>query len=979
MEPLPRLPGLYFEAPPQPVASVLPRMDIAAFVGLAVSGPLDLPVAVEDAGRFRDVFGSAPALAWDGERGRLRRAHLGSAVDSFFANGGRRCWVVRVAGPGALRHRFSVPGLESSAGERAVARARAVGSWCEGLTVGTALTRDPVPLLHHGDEHPVEIGVTGSPARPSYRLDLVLPATGLAPGDLLEVTFGPEQPRLWLAVGHGQSVRGGLRVWGGLPSDSAEDSPGFWLEPGATSPSVAEDGDEEAELVRIDEQDGLDFAHAWLGSPPDPERLPSVRRLSFEILVWRGSGLIRRLGDLTFDRRHPRFWAALLTDEELFGGEPISDDPYRVLREEAGAPRFPFAGPEPADALYLPRSMGRRRDPGQSEGPEGSLPGTPLERDGLDSFGAELFLDPRLAGLGRGSLAGEAEHLGLVRKLPLLGLHSLLGIEEATLVAVPDAVHRGWSRQAPPARDLLGAPHLDPLPEPDRAGRYPLTWSTVDGASGYQLQRDEDPDFPHPVSVETEDPDAAVTLPPGCPDDVWFRVRARRHGEAGPWSNTRGATLPTPVFEDCAREIPGGFKLRLEVVSPASPVEALLVWEPEDSESSPPETFELEESSNTAFEGPRGLYSGSETSFELPEHRDGVRYYRVRGLAGGRPWPWSNTVTVPAELLAAWVETSAEEFDDGDLLATHRALLRFCAARADLVALLSLPDHYREDDARSHIGRLTPGGEEGGSSNGGAVFTGSGAARVPPLTRGETPVLGFGALYHPWLTVREEVGDREAEDPSTRERTATSATTRTAATGSAVPSLVTLPPDGAAAGVLARLALERGAWIAPANRPFTDTLAVVPAFGLETWGRLTAARVNVLTRNPRGFLTLGADTLSGEEALRPVHVRRLLILLRKVALEEGRRFVFHNNSPGFRDLVRHRFERVLGDLFRRGAFAGASEQTAFRVTVDESVNPPASIERGLLVVELAVAPARELAFVTIRLLAGDGRLTVEEG
>lgn len=992
MDPLPRLPGLYFEAPPQPVASVLPRMDIAAFVGFAASGPLDLPVAVEDAGRFRDVFGPAPALAWEGEQGRVRRAHLASVVESFFANGGRRCWVVRVAGPGALRHRFPLPGLESSAGEPAVARARAVGSWCERLAVGTALTREPLPLQRHRDEHPVEIGESGSPGRPSYRLDLALPTTGLVAGDLLEVTFGPEAPRLWLAVGRSQTVSGGLRVWGGLSGGVTQESGGFWLEPaGVSSPSSPPESegsaDEEAELVRIDEQVGFDFARAWIGSPPDPERLPSVRRLSFELLVWRGTELIRRLGNLGFDRRHPRFWAALLTDEELFGGELVPGDPYRALRDEAGAPRFPFAGPKPrddapespdmTDDLYLPRTMGRRRDPERSRGPEGSLPGTPLERDGLDAFGAELFLDPRLAGLGRGSLLGEAEHLGLVRKLPLSGVHSLLRVEEATLVTVPDAVHRGWSRQAPPARELLGAPHLDPLPEPDRAGRYLLTWSPVDGASGYQLQSDGDPTFPYPVSVETEDPEAAVTLPPGCPEDVWFRVRARRHGETGPWSNTRGATLPDPGFEDCEKEVLGGFELRLEVVSPASPTEALLVWEAEDPANPPAETYELEESSNAAFEGARRLFSGSlpgpAPSFELPERRDGLRYYRVRGLAGGRPWPWSNTVSVPAELRASWVETSAEGFDDGELLAIHRAVLRFSAARADLVALLSLPDHYREDDARTHVGRLTPGGDDDGS------FTGGGAARVPPLTGGEIPVLGFGALYHPWPTVREEAGGREVESPSTPERSATSTAVRPAASGSSVPSLVTLPPDGAAAGVLARLALERGAWIAPANRPYADTLAVAPAFGLEIWGRLTGARINVLTRDPRGFLSLGADTLSGEESVRPLHVRRLLILLRKVALEEGRRFVFQNISPGFRDLVRHRFERVLGDLFRRGAFAGSTEQAAFRVTVDRSVNPPASVERGLLVVELAVAPARELAFITVRLLAGDGRLTVEEG
>ena len=42
-----RLPGVRFEAPPPPLAEVLPRMDVAVFVGFAASGPLHRPVVVE--------------------------------------------------------------------------------------------------------------------------------------------------------------------------------------------------------------------------------------------------------------------------------------------------------------------------------------------------------------------------------------------------------------------------------------------------------------------------------------------------------------------------------------------------------------------------------------------------------------------------------------------------------------------------------------------------------------------------------------------------------------------------------------------------------------------------------------------------------------------------------------------------------------------------------------------------------------------
>src|SRR3712207_7471121 len=41
-----------------PLDEVLPRMDVAAFVGFAASGPLHLPVAVEDASQFAALFGA---------------------------------------------------------------------------------------------------------------------------------------------------------------------------------------------------------------------------------------------------------------------------------------------------------------------------------------------------------------------------------------------------------------------------------------------------------------------------------------------------------------------------------------------------------------------------------------------------------------------------------------------------------------------------------------------------------------------------------------------------------------------------------------------------------------------------------------------------------------------------------------------------------------------------------------------------------
>jgi len=77
--------------------------------------------------------------------------------------------------------------------------------------------------------------------------------------------------------------------------------------------------------------------------------------------------------------------------------------------------------------------------------------------------------------------------------------------------------------------------------------------------------------------------------------------------------------------------------------------------------------------------------------------------------------------------------------------------------------------------------------------------------------------------------------------------------------------------------------------------------------------------------------------------------------------------------------VQHQFERLLGELFKVGAFAGADAQEAFRVVADESLNTPPSVDRGRLIVELRVAPAAALAYLTVRLVtAGSGQLGVEE-
>jgi phage tail sheath protein FI len=285
----------------------------------------------------------------------------------------------------------------------------------------------------------------------------------------------------------------------------------------------------------------------------------------------------------------------------------------------------------------------------------------------------------------------------------------------------------------------------------------------------------------------------------------------------------------------------------------------------------------------------------------------------------------------------------------------QRALLRLCAARGDLFAVLALPEEYREDDAIAHMATLrSPLSQaiEVEASGGASIDSDvTPEERVQPLGYGESRAFSYGALYHPWLI--ERINDR----PIIYQRT---------------------PPDGAACGILAQRALNRGAWIAPANELLRDVIALTPPLARERWLDLQIAQVNLVRQEPRGFVVLSADTLSNEGDLRPINVRRLLMLLRRLALRQGFTYVFEPNDDSFRRLVQRGFEAMLEQMFVRGAFAGPTPATSFQVVTSNTINTRQSVEQGRFIVELRVAPSLPMTFITIRLVQTHDRTFVTE-
>jgi hypothetical protein len=927
-----RLPGVAFEATLPAPARVLPRMDIAGFVGFAAAGPINVPVVVEDGAEFAAIFGEDAPLAWDAERGEPAYAQLAPAVRAFFRNGGRRAWIVRVAASSAQRSLLPVPGLVARTAtgelEHATLHARSRGRWADALRAGAALSSTPAVLY------------TFDAAGDRLEIELELGAATIVAGDLLRVR--DEHHELLTFVRASASA---ITAYGSTPLPGrtvrrivCDPQTALWLE--RLTPPYGSSGTARYVDTAGHERAPRATVPVPVGSPPGAAEPPDRIEIDLDVLPALAPlpGTLVSVTDLGGPPASSVLWLRVETsgdgddDSVRIGGTPswtlaAPPDPRpafdastttverltlelwarrgeseRFVLEGLGfAPQHPrYAGDLPTDeALFVPREAGDGLAPrlwldaaqprfplaalgagafyplgigvvpGTFQGPL-FAPGSPLERDGLHHFSDALFLDRDLRAVGLQALASAADFIRWQSDTPrrLAALHALHAVDEVTLVAVPDAVQRHWARA-------------------------PQEWP--------------------PVAPTADDGHSAS--PPVAPEEF---ADCSLH-ELG----------PVPILELEPRDQGGSLGLR---------------WSQVDERGV---RYQLEEGTSPRdWYGTRVIYEGPETARRLYGRTSGTHFYRVRAVAGPNVSRWSNGVAVAAADTRDYVLDPESAYQPVVLLAVQRALLRLCAARGDVLAVLSLPEHYREDAAIAHARRLRSASDP--LAPGSAIVA---PDSVQPLDAGEQRALGHGALYHPWLVLALP----ERGEPLRR-----------------------VAPDGTAAGVIARRAARRGAWVAPANDAFADVVALVRPAPPAALAALQEAQVNELRQEPRGFLSLCEDTLVRDEQVRPINVRRLLALLRRLVLREGSQYVFESNDPVFRRGV----ERGLGDLmqllYTLGAFAGATPEQAYRVNVGDPPNTRHGIDQGRLVVELKIAPSRPLAFLLVRLIhTGERGLELE--
>lgn len=907
-----RLPGVYFLPSRRPPGTGLPRLDVAGFVGYAERGPLDWPVAVEDLDTYRAVFGGDLGVARERD-GRTVYANLPAAVASFFAQGGRRCHVVRVAGRGSTRTLFRLGGMVALRGRYepgsadpdptlATAYASSEGSWSEALRLGARLRATPLPMRMSSASPPDEVFRVLQPAfEGGVEKQRLSWATGSAPdaiqaGDLLRLSFNAGRQFLFPV----EEVR--------RPEGSSGSAAGkrvvlltrnAWL---LVAPQTL------PLVVRVDRL--APERHGEVGSPGGLERLFVTGTLTAE----GEEGALGR--NFLFKMSGPD--ASKVAEGDVLRLKRIDNNTLLFpvsgvgVSKTAGGATQVFA--RAAHALHLPSQK---------------LPATPPSSlTGVERLRFDLLLregtDRRPTVEEVAFNQGHPRFWGDVILTESSTLRRRVEGGEAASGARPASAQGARQATAAETAELFRAIRGDARVEPSRLARLDssalaglLSPVEADGATflplGMLSVLDEG-DIVGPLEAGGDDlgafdpalfvdevlvPDIGLQPPTG--DSLMAQAFDRYYIQD---KRLKGLHSLTFVGEVALVSIPEAVQRDWPAKGEAPPAEP----EPPAPEPPPPpdrSRFCCEPAAARA-QGQAPAYLPAPPAGNPPSRPD---------------LPFTVRLNANDEADRQYLGEQAR------IVGLHHALLNFCHARRDAFAVLALPSFYEkrhcvrwQEEFRARLGLPERH----------SVYT---DAR-------DVADLSYAGVYHPWLLLADD---------------------------SAADRLRAVPPDGAACGLIAARERERQVWVAPANVALTGVLGLAPEVSAEDWADLFELQFNLVRREARDFRAMSAHTLSGEAIWLQISVRRLLILIRKFVVERGMDFVFESNHERFRRGVQLVLEDALLFMHGLGAFAGATPEQSFNVVTDASVNPPPSVDAGRFVAQIQVAPSQPTEFITVLL------------
>ncbi|MDP3892568.1 phage tail sheath subtilisin-like domain-containing protein [Nocardioides sp.] len=201
----------------------------------------------------------------------------------------------------------------------------------------------------------------------------------------------------------------------------------------------------------------------------------------------------------------------------------------------------------------------------------------------------------------------------------------------------------------------------------------------------------------------------------------------------------------------------------------------------------------------------------------------------------------------------------------------------------------------------------------------------------------------YAALYYPWVKVDNPIG----------------------VNGN---SQMLIPPSGHIAGVWARTDETRGVWKAPANDTMRGVLDIERSISQNEQSMLNPIGINCIRPfGTRGIRIWGARTLASDSDWRYINVRRLFNMVESTILTGTQWAVFEPNDMTLWEGVNRTVSGFLRGLWSAGALMGTTADEAFYVKCDAETNPPESIDAGMLVVEVGIAPVKPAEFVVFRI------------
>jgi Bacteriophage tail sheath protein len=290
-------------------------------------------------------------------------------------------------------------------------------------------------------------------------------------------------------------------------------------------------------------------------------------------------------------------------------------------------------------------------------------------------------------------------------------------------------------------------------------------------------------------------------------------------------------------------------------------------------------------------------------------------------------------------------QTGAEAYD---------AILSHCERLQDRVAILDTPMDVSDLNALTQVATAAPSTP----TRRRASDTGGDTSSPPPPPapaaglRPRQSDAGFGAVYFPWISVRDALATK---------------------------TTVFVPPSGHVAGIWARSDATRGVHKAPANEIIRGALDVQRRLTRDEHGLLNPQGVNVIRFfSGEGVRIMGARTVAASSSeYRYLNVRRLFSMVEESVAKSMRWTLFEPNDTPLWKSIRRDVTAFLIRLWRDGALMGQTPADAFFVKCDAETNPQENVDAGIVTTIIGMAPVKPAEFVVFKISQYAGGTQIE--